>query len=128
MSLVKTSVRYNLPQRVTLYAYSVGQCVLYVFCFALALSLACIHRGENGTSSSSWKLPGRSPMLSFRAALFPDFSRELNTWSGALVLLQGLFHCQDGLGPGFGCDTSAAHKGLFLCLHLFSKFCHTFLV
>lgn len=88
MSLVRATTLYNLPQRVTLYVCSVGQCVLYVFCFALALSLTCIHRGENGTSSSSWKLPGMVPMFSFRAALFPDFSRELNTRSGALVLLQ----------------------------------------
>ena len=53
-------------------------------------------------------------MFSFIAVQFPGFSRALNTWSGAVVLLQALCHCHDGLGPGFGCDMSVAEKGLFL--------------
>lgn len=58
-------------------------------------------------------------MFLFMAALLPDFSRALNTWSGAEVLLRGLCHCHHGLGPGFGCDMNVAEKGLFYLVFSF---------
>lgn len=112
--MLRAAIRSNLLQRVTPYAYAVGQGVLYVLCLPLALSLACIHRGENGTSSSSRKLSWHgSHMFSFMAAPFPDSSRTLNTWSGAAELLQGLCHCRDGSRPGFDFDMIVAEEGLF---------------
>ena len=99
--MLQTAVHYNV-QRVTPYVYALGQRVLYVLCLALAPT--CIHRGENSTSSSSRKLPGMFPTCS-HSWLFGSqiFRRALNTWSGAVVPLQGLCHCHGGLGPGFGC-------------------------
>lgn len=56
-------------------------------------------------------------MFPFISALYPDFSSALNTWSSALVLLQGLCHCCGGPGPDIGCSMSGTRReSLFLCL------------
>ena len=82
-----------------------------MFSLALAQSLVSIGEGiwyKLLLMEASWH---NSNMFSFIAALFPDFSRILNTWSGALVLLQGLCYCYDGLGPGFGYDIIVVRRG-----------------
>lgn len=47
---------------------------------------------------------------------FVFLCKALSTWSSAVVLLQGLCHCRDGLGPGSACYMSVAEKWLCNCL------------
>ncbi|KAI3361781.1 hypothetical protein L3Q82_002120 [Scortum barcoo] len=64
--------------------------VLHEHMHLLHISVMGRERYKQLFTEASWQ---GSHMFSFVAALFPDFSRTLNTWSGAVVLLQGLCHC-----------------------------------
>lgn len=91
-----------LPFTIIFYSvtpYTADQGVFHVFCLAVALSLVSV--GDRmGQASLHGRFLAWFPHVLIIAALFPDFSSALNTWTGAMELLQGLCHCHDGSGPG----------------------------